>query len=57
MADNNQLRTVISKSSKRKMTNKDNKKANDYTQMVVTKTPIGKGKFSSKTTHEKRSKD
>lgn len=62
-------KTIISKSAKRKMSSHiefpievDGKqvmkkvirnKANDYTQMVVYKTPIGGGKFHSVTKHER----
>lgn len=47
-------RTVISKSSKRKMSTPTNKKANDYTEMVVYRTKMSNGKMISVTAHEIR---
>lgn len=49
----NAERIVISKSAKRKMPSAQNPlKAGTYTEMVVYKTPIGKGRFKSVTKHE-----
>jgi hypothetical protein len=46
-------RIVISKSATKKMTSPGRIKANGFTEMVVYKTEISKGKFTSKTKHEK----
>ena len=47
-------RTVISKSSKRKMSTPTKQKANDYTEMVVYRTKMSNGKTHSITKHERR---
>ena len=46
-------RIVISKSSKRKMSTPTRRKADGFTEMVIYKTEISRGKFISRTRHEK----
>lgn len=48
----NTTRTVISKSSKRKMSTPTKQKANNYTEMVVYRTKMSNGKIFSVTKHE-----
>ena len=62
MSNSEQVRTVISKSAKRKMSSmlgdKIRKKADGFTEMVIYKTIAGKvggkTKYLSRTAHEKR---
>jgi hypothetical protein len=49
-------RTVISKSSKRKMSTPTKQKANDFTEQVVYRTKMSNGKTHSITKHERRQK-
>jgi hypothetical protein len=49
-------RTVISKSSKRKMSTPTKQKANDFTEQVVYRTKMNNGKTHSITKHERRQK-
>lgn len=55
------IKTVVSKSTMRKMSSAQNQKANTYTEMVIYKTRAGKNrkgkaKYTSVTKHEVRRK-